>query len=259
MKTNTLFTIIFCLSSLVSFGQSTSDPCAEGDCAPTILTTNINHSLDIDANANNSQRTEDFKKAYKTIRQFQQVHQIKPDWQGKYDASTLTGKSCLKYYQLVSHLGYEYNQNSDFKTYIDANNSNSQGFTEEAFEHSRRSQNLKQRINKKCPEDLKNITQPSLDELTTVFMKLGQILGYFDAQGQMIKQLEPINNNTASNQSTKSKRQQIIDLKATVAQLPVGQSAKDKVKNVTDALNKATPRINALQNILSSLAPRLSC
>lgn len=254
--------ILLICCSLLNFSSNgqAADPCQEGDCDPSIFNTKITHPLIYDA-SNSRQRTDDFKQLHQTITNYRALQNKKTGWQKKYQSGLLTGKSCVRYFHLMGHLGYEYEQNPDFKAYVDTNDPDAANFTKNAFEGCRRTFNLQLRLNKGCPKDLQEVKDtgnPAFDDLRDVYMKLGQVLGYFDKDGNIIKPLEVINNDVSStDQPQLSKRQQVKQLENTIAQLPVGQQTQDKVNGVKNSLNSFSPKISNLKNILSGFTPRL--
>ena len=98
---------------------------------------------------------------------------------------------------------------------------------------------------------------PDLNDLPSVYQKLGQEQGYFDEQGNLLKPLEPTAPAPSQDVSKMSKKQQVEYLKNEVNQLPVGQETKDKISGVKNALASAKPKLGLLKGALGLLNSRL--
>lgn len=176
--------------------------CDDDDCSPVIFNIDLNTT-----GADNSQRTEDFKKAYLELKAIKSTHN--QAWQAKYTGFQLGGATCLRYYQLESYLTHEYHKNPDFKTFIDKQESNIEFFKERGFQSSRRTMNLIQRLKNRCEGEMKKVEDmpnSSLGDLLNIYMELGRQQGYFDENGQQIKQFKDettSNNTTAQVQGSK--------------------------------------------------------
>lgn len=90
-------------------------------------------------------------------------------------------------------------------------------------------------------------------------MKLGQELGYFDEQGNVLKPFEQTVAQPAPQEDIKqqSKRKQVQYLEEQVAQLPVGPETQNKIADVKTGLGKAKPGLGLLKGALALMGSRL--
>ena len=246
------------------YAQDVTDICKDGDCSPDVFNIKLDYPLAFDASANNNQRTEDFKKAYAEMKKLEAGYMLTPGWKTKYDGSQLGGKSCLRHYHINSLLAQEYEQNPDFKKFIENNESDVQAFREKGFDESGKEANLLHRMKKGCPEEVKKHDKQdnnTTEDASKIYMTLGRALGYFDKDGNLLKPIPTKKTNTPAANNTgqkKSKKEQVADLQNQLNQLPLGQPMKDKVNNLSNSVTNALPKVNALKNLLGGLTPRLS-
>jgi len=259
--------LILLFSSILLLKAQTPNTtiCEDGDCSPEVFTIQLDAPL-TPATTEDKKRTEQFKTAYFLVKQLKSNYSQKPGWDNKYQNFQLAGKSCLRLYQLEGFMAHEYELNPAFKSFIDQQESDKEAFLKNGFEASRRGLNLSKRMDTHCSNELKKLEKskgPSLNDLPTIYQKLGQKLGYFDKDGNLLKPLDmPTNNssNTASSKSKepkKSKKEQVEDLKNKVAKLPVGSKMKDKIGGIGNAIKNIGPKLGILGGLLSALKPSL--
>jgi len=257
-KSAALVLLIIFQFSYTTLGQSTSNPiCQEGDCSPNLFSIQLNDPLN-PGQSISPQRTANFKKAYQSFQQIRKTYAQNEGWDAKRAASQLGGKNCLRHYQLEAQFTYEYTQNPDFKSFVDGVDPNANNYTEYGFESSRRGLNLEKRMDNNCPDKVREVKKkeaPALTDLPSIYQKLGRDLGYFDEQGNLLK---PLSTAPAPTGNIKmSKKQQVENLKAQVAQLPLGQDMKNKVGGIQNALGNALPQVGNLQGALSGLSSNI--
>lgn len=147
---------MLCLTALLMLSfqahSQTNEVCLDNDCSPALLAIALNAPEDGSITA---QRTQDFKNAYLKVKQYRNSVANNSDWQRKYANSELGGRSCLRLYQLESYFGDEYDQNPDFRTFIQEQETDIIAFKERCFESSRRALNLVRRMETHCPEEKK--------------------------------------------------------------------------------------------------------
>jgi predicted nucleic acid-binding Zn-ribbon protein len=217
-------------------------------------------------------RTASYQQAFRDFTEVKKTYTNKNGWSGKYAASQLGGKSCLRHYQLESYFADEYVQNKDFKDFVDQQPGNND-FVDKGFQSSRKGLNLQRRMERNCPDEAekaKTKEASNIDDMRNTFMNLGKELGYFDEQGNMIKPIEipeeekkaaqntaskPSNNKAEKDPKTLSRRKQVKKIKERVAALPSQQPTRDKVNNITQDLDKAKPRSNKLGKFLKGMIP----
>ncbi|GAB5552997.1 MAG: hypothetical protein Sapg2KO_25880 [Saprospiraceae bacterium] len=259
-----LLPYLFFLSFSVS-AQNVGNPiCEDGDCAEELFKIELNQPLKPStADKFSSQRTEAFKKAYLDFQKIKNPYTNDPSWQSKYQQSQIGGKSCIRHYQLESNFAHEYLQNPAFKTFVDAQGTESSEYAEKGFENSRRGINLSKRMNDNCPKEAKKAESsngPSLEKLKQSYQNMGQQLGYFDAQGNLLKPLKsldkPIEPDSEDLNNMK-KKDQINLLKDKVSKLPVGAATKNKIGALKDELSKAKPKLGLFNKAMGLLGSRL--
>lgn len=255
--------VIACCSISMALAQTNTSPiCEEGDCSPAVFSVQVEEPLKPEpAGDFNRQRTEHFKQAFNAFKQIKNNYAGSEDWQDKYDDSQLGGQSSLRHYQLEGQFAYEYVQNPDFKKFIDSNVPNAGNFVKDGFENSRKGLNLSTRMGNNCPDELKKLENkkgPTLPDLKMVYMKLGQELGYFDQQGNLLKPLDPPQSVNNQGTSKLSKKEKIAQMKTQVDQLPVGQEMKDKIGGIKNGLVAARPKLGLLKGALWLLNSRLA-
>ncbi|MDF1698615.1 MAG: hypothetical protein P1U56_22375, partial [Saprospiraceae bacterium] len=232
--------------------------CDEGDCPKELFTILLNEPLKPDSEGQYSaDRTEKFKAAYLEFQQIKTKYTQKDKWKKKRQESQLSGKSCLRHYQLESQFGYEYVHNSNFKAFVDANQ-NTTSFTENGFQSSRKGLNLQKRMSTRCPEeieDLKSKPGPALNGLPDTYQKLGRELGYFDEDGKLMKPLEQ--SSPDQDLSKMSKKKQVNALKEKLSQMPFTQAMNDKVSGIAASLNHTQQQLNILSSGLGSIGTNL--
>lgn len=256
--------ILFVFQITYLNGQSDSkDICKEGDCSPALFTIELTEPREPSPPGQfTASRTENFKQAYLSFEKIKSGYANSSEWQSKYKATQIGGKSCLRHYQLESQLANEYSQNPDFKNFIDAQGSQNNDYLEHGFESSRRGLNLERRMKSNCPDDLEEMKKkkgPVMEDLPKEYMQLGKKLGYFDKDGNVLKPLKDLTPATPATSNKKmSKKEQVEQLKNQVSQLPVGQQMKDKVGGIKNALANAAPKLAALKGLLAPLKSRFA-
>ncbi|MCR9098348.1 MAG: hypothetical protein NXI25_00250 [bacterium] len=254
-----LMVAVFSFVSVCAIAQA-NEVCQDNDCSPAL------QAIALNAPENGSitpQRTEDFKNAYLKVKQYLNSVTNNNDWQRKYANSELGGRSCLRLYQLESYFGDEYDNNPDFRAFIQQQEADVMAFKERCFESSRRALNLIRRMESHCPEEkdrTENLAGTTLTTLPNTFMKLGKELGYFDEEGNLLKPfVQPSAPEPTPQEAIKqqSKRKQIQYLEEQVAQLPVGPETQNKIAEAKTGLGKAKPRLGLLKGALGLLGSRL--
>lgn len=247
--------------SLLHAQEAKEDICKDGDCSPEIFSIQLSGPLTA---APSSQRTEQFKTAYKRFKQIKEGYLQKPGWKDKYDAFQLGGQSCVRFYQLEGQFAYEYEKNPDFKKFIDATESDPEAFKKTGFMSSRRGLNLTKRMDINCPREVKKVEDkpgPRVADMPSVYMKLGQVQGYFDSEGKLLKPLEqPVTTAPSSeaDKSKMSKKEQIAQLKNKTSNLPIGPGMVSNLGGIGSALSAARPKVGALSGLLGALKPRFA-
>jgi len=238
----------------VELAAQTNDICQDKDCPTSLLSIKLPSPSE---GAQSPQRTEQYKNAYLKVKQLVKQSEQNADWNGKYAANQLGGSSCLRMYDLEGYFAEEYNQNPGFKVFVDQQESDIKAFKERGFESSRRAINLRRRMQSQCPEQLKEGKEKEKGT-KNAFQELGQELGYFDEQGNVLKPfVPPTPSESVEDIESLSKRKQIQHLKEKVSQLPVGPETKNKLSNIKDGLNKAKPKLGLLKGALGLLGSRL--
>ena len=234
--------------------------CNDWDCPTSVFSIQVDRSLQPDGS--NPRRTEQFKTAYLQLKQIKNNAALDSRWLGDYRSNGLGGRSCLRFNQLESYFAYEYEQNPAFKQFIDRNEPNITAFKEDAFESSRRAMNLQKRIKDSCPSEIRKLDQteaPSSEDFKKVYNKLGQVLGYFDEDGNTIKALPDLPPPTKKKKSRKpKKKERIAQMKSRLDQLPVGQQKRDQLQKTATALAASQPDQDQLNRNLEDLEPRFT-
>ncbi|MEM9819673.1 MAG: hypothetical protein AAF985_01320 [Bacteroidota bacterium] len=270
VKTLVIFSLLL-IGYVLPAQNQLDDICEEGDCSETIFAIPLDAPLAYNpSGTSNTQRTEQYKRAYTLVKQLKTGYQQKSDWQQKYNALQLGGKSCLRLYQLEGFFAYEYLQNPAFKSFVDQQESNVNAFKEKGFESSRRAMNLSKRMGNFCPRELKKLEKkagPSQKDMPSVYTKLGIEQGYFDKDGNVLKaipQLAP-QQTTAKKAKPKklSKRKQVAQLKENLAQLPLGINTQTKLADLSNGLSAAKPKLGlfgrlfkGIKSVFSGLFPK---
>ncbi|MBK8493055.1 MAG: hypothetical protein IPL49_19760 [Saprospirales bacterium] len=263
---NFLTAILFFALAASGLHAQSNPVCEEGDCPADIFSVQLDESLQGQITP---KRTEQFKTAYLQVKEIKTTFaQHDPTWESRYNANALGGRNCVRLNQMESHFAFEYERNPDFASFIDQNEPDIQAFKENGFESSRRALNLKNRMDRHCPQEIKKVEKekgPSLEDLPDVFMKLGQVLGYFDEEGNMIKPLKNFSEAGPDADevneidfSTLSKGKKVNYLKDKVNQLPIGQEKQDQISGLTEGLKAARPSQDQLDKSLKDLEPRFA-
>ncbi len=260
--------LFFSCFSYQAFAQNAPKAiCNDTDCSPALFSISTSEPRLAANGAFSAERTQSFQQTYLQFQQVKSTYVQKSGWASKYAASQLGGKSCLRHYQIESYLANEYAQNEDFKRFVDQQPDGNKDFINKGFQSSRKALNLKRRMEINCPEEAEEAEkkdQQAMDALPENYMTLGQKLGYFDKDGNIIKPIEIPKEElqaaqqpatTQQPQKKLSKRKQVKQLKERVANLPIGQPVQDKVNNVEQDLKKAKPRANKLGKFLKGLIP----
>lgn len=265
-----LLTVTFLFFFLLNIHaqQKNTDVCKEGDCSSDIFKIQLNQPLNpIVPNEYSQTRTEAFKQAYLSFQTIQASYAQKDSWKEKRNESQLRGKSCLRHYQIEAQITYEYVHNPAFKKFIDSKITDSRSFVKNGFQSSRKGLNLSKRMSSKCDKELEELEQkpgPSLSELPKNYQKLGEDLGYFDAEGKLMKPLD-ISSFDGLDISKLSKKKQVKALKEQLGQMPFTQAMDDKISEMKNTVGAATPKLesltkglNQLNSNLGGLLPNLS-
>lgn len=255
-----LITIFLSVLTVTLLQAQTDDVCEDNGCSPDIFSVRLDQPLQ---GAVTPQRTAQFKTAYLQVKQIKSTLSQDPAWESQYNANQMGGRSCLRLNQLESNFAFEYENNPDFQKFIDQNEEDILAFKEDAFESSRRALNLETRMGKHCPQEVKKVEkagEPSLEDQPKVFMKLGQVLGYFDEKGNMIKPLKPVSEEVEEKKPEKklSKKEQVAELQEQVSGLPLGPQKSAEVAAIAEGFKAARPKQDQLHNSLEGLEPRFA-
>lgn len=253
--------LCFTLASSTLYAQP-SDVCEDNGCSSAVFSVKLDAPLQGPVTP---ERTEHFKSAYLQVKQIKDGLRQDLTWEGRYNANALGGRSCVRLNQLESHFAYEYDRNPDFKKFIDQQETDGKAYQENGFESSRRSLNMSRRMETQCPQEarkIKNAGDPSYEEQPAVFMKLGQALGYFDEEGNMLKPMKSLSGIDPEEEevdfSQLSKRKQVDYLKEQVNQLAAGAQKRDEIAGLTAGLMAARPRQEELDRSLEGLESRFA-
>lgn len=240
IKFSTIILFTFLIFPHSSYAQKV-DICENEDCLPDIFFVELNEpSKPADGNYA-PQRTENFKTAYLSFLEISSNYKQSLEWKDKYDGFQLGGINCLRHYKLESAFAHEYLQNTDFRKFIDEQYGANTDLKETGFESSRRAINLEKRMKSKCSKEVKKVY---LANLPSEFNALGIDLGYFDTQGNSLKSLSGV----VENSKNDSKKGQIEKLKMQLVNLPLGVSVTTKI----DALYKSDANLNVKKSSLKN-------
>jgi uncharacterized coiled-coil DUF342 family protein len=265
-KTNAMIRFTYMLFALLLTGslsaQTATDPiCQNNACSEAINAIRLNAPVLPGANGYDAARTAEFETAYRAFKQVRDGHLADAEWQGKYRRFELSGANCLRYYDLESRIAHEYEKNPDFKAFIDKQESDIASFQKAGFDSSRRRINLTSRFKRECPKQQRNAEKEGVtseDESKAVYDKLGQVQGYWDENGNILKQLEAIPEKKEEPQRRMSKKEQVEQLTQTVNALPIGQKTKDQISDLTETVNELGPKAKSLTDRLASTADKIS-
>ncbi len=256
--------ILILLSVLLVFplsAQSTPDPiCENDDCSDAVNAIQLNAPVLPGPAGYDAARTAEFETAYRAFKQVKDGHNNDPEWQGKYRRFELGGANCMRYYDLESRIAHEYEKNPAFKTFVDGQENDIAGFQKNGFESSRRRLNLTTRFKRDCPKQQRNAEKEGLtseDESKAIYDKLGQVQGYWDENGNILKQLEAIPEKKEEPQRRMSKKQQVEQLTQTVNNLPIGQKTKDQINDLSETINELAPKAKSLTDKLANTAEKV--
>jgi len=232
--------------------------CEEGDCPSQVQSIQLSETLKAPPSPS---RTAQFEAAFQALRDLKNTAAQTPGWTQSYRSNALTGPSCLRLNQLEGHLAHEYLINPAFQKFVDGQVPDPNAFLEAGFESTRRALNLSRRMSNHCPQELKALERlpgtPPLDQLPPVFSALGQKLGYFDEQGNLLKPLKDLpQEDPATNApppQKMKKKDQVAYLKEKVQALPVGAPMQQKIAALQQELNAAKPDVSALQTALAQM------
>lgn len=253
---NTL-SLLFLVLNL--FAQTTPDAiCEEGDCPTEVFSIQLDEPNQ--PASYSAERLETFIQAYLAFKIIRDNLKKDLDWKEKYDAFQLGGESCLRYYQLESSFGHEFQKNPDFKSFVEKEDPQAAPqMSRNGFRSSRRAVNLARRMETHCPEKKESTEQKGgtpVASTTHEYQNLGLALGYFDEKGNVIKALEPPKEYKPRNRMSKNER--VENLNKKVADLPIGPKATEEVDKVAEDLKKAAPKFEGLKNFISAFAPLAS-
>ncbi len=240
---------------------STNDVCLDGDCSPEIFSIQLDERPLPSVYTN--ERTDKFKQAYQTFLIIKNNDSQLQGWQIRYNAFELAGKSCLRYYQLESTFGDEYLHNNAFKQFVDQLDGGGGSIVQDGFNSSRRGINLENRMNRKCPSEVRATekeTGPRMENLPLEYNRMGIALGYFDEEGNILKALEePEKPDTYTPPTRKpSKKERIARMKEKVAELPEEFVIQQRPTKLTEAYQAAQPKMDELQDFSQQAKPELA-
>ncbi|KAA3631929.1 MAG: hypothetical protein DWQ02_15620, partial [Bacteroidetes bacterium] len=240
----------------IVFSQTSTDPiCQEGDCPVEIFNIKLNEPIQPEQYT--AERTENFKQAYLVFRAIKAELQTKLDWRDKYDAFQLGGASCLRYYQLESAFGHEFLKNPEFKAFIEKDDpEGAKQMTQNGFRSSRRAANLSIRMDSNCPDQKRTAEKKggtALSATKNEYQELGYALGYFDKDGNVIKELEQPKEYKPRDRMSKNERVERLNQK--VAELPIGPEEQQQLEKAAQDLKTAAPKFEGLKNFVFAFAP----
>lgn len=207
-------------------------------------------------------RTSEFETAYLAFKQIKDSYAADTEWQAKYRSNQLGGANCIRYYDIEGRISHEYEKNAEFKAFVDSEESDIAGFQKDGFESSRRRLNLTTRFDRNCPKQLRDAEKEGLtskEESKAIYDKLGQVQGYWDEKGNILKPLEAIPvEEEEEPQGRMSKKEQVEQLTETVNNLPLGQETKDKLNKLSQNLNDLGPKAKTLTDKLTNTAAKIN-
>jgi predicted nucleic acid-binding Zn-ribbon protein len=241
------------------YGQTSQNAiCENKDCDPAVFNIKLTAPLLAPGGSTTQARTDEFIAAYLAFKQLKNQQSADVAWQEKYRTFELGGSNCQRYYQLESRFAYEYEFNSAFRAFIDQREPSREAFQRAGFGSSRRAMNLLTRMERNCPSEIKKADKqdgPKSEEEKPVYTKLGQVLGYFDEDGNMLKPLEavPVAIPDPAPTQRVSKKERIEKLQDDVSKLPVAQQTQQQIADLQDQLNQLNPQANGLQQSADNL------
>ena len=259
-----LFLLLTLFAGVSLNAQAEPDPiCENKDCPEAVNAIRLNAPVLPGPNGYDAARTAEFETAYRALRKIKNDRTADADWQTKNRRFSLGGANCIRYYDLESRIAHEYEKNPAFKEFIDRQENNIAGFRKSGFESSRRRLNLTTRFNRKCPKQLRNAEKEGLtseDESKAIYDKLGQVQGYWDEKGNILKPLEaiPEAEEEPAPKKRMSKREQVEQLTQTVNDLPLGQETKDKLNNLSRSITDLAPKAEAINKKITNTAAKIN-
>ncbi|MEL6852744.1 MAG: hypothetical protein AAFP92_29815, partial [Bacteroidota bacterium] len=256
--------LALCLPGMM-WAQNPNIPiCQDEDCPPSLFDIKLTEPLLPDsAEGYSKKRTENFKEAYTAFRDAKQTYALNPSWIQKHRAFQLGGRSSLRHYQLEATFSHEYTQNSDFKQWVDTSDPNAATIVQSGFQNSRQGLNLYNRMKNNCPREVKAADSgkgPTLDDLSDAYQSLGQNLGYFDEEGNVLKPIEDniLEEPEILKKAKKvTKKDQVNQLKEQMAQLPLGTAIDSKMDSLKQADQATEPQLKTLESDLQQLGDRV--
>ena len=260
--------IHFLLLLLVSSSLVAQSICDDDTCSDELERIELNQPRDPADGSYTAARTDAFKQAYDQFKQIKDQQEADAGFRDKFRTSALGGRKCLLYYDLDSRFAYEAEKNPDFKAYVAGKEVDPDAYMRHAFESSRRGMNLQRRLDDNCPREIRKSEKDgtaTLDDRRAVYQELGVQQGYWDRQGNTLKQLEaiPAAEPVADSGGRKSKKQQVEELTQAVNALPVGQDTKDKINKLAQDAGNLAPKadelvekLNKTQQTLTDLLPK---
>ncbi|MEM9887952.1 MAG: hypothetical protein AAF849_18805, partial [Bacteroidota bacterium] len=128
-------------------------------------------------------RTDRFIKAFDDFQAILDTYGGDIEWQRKYEKSELSGRNCLKHYQLETYFAYEYMKNEAFRDYVDEQGFDGKQFKTQGFVSADKAVNLEKNMSSQCAATIKKmIKNEEIDPegLKTAYNGLGVDLGYID-------------------------------------------------------------------------------
>ncbi|MEM6316903.1 MAG: hypothetical protein AAF960_04495 [Bacteroidota bacterium] len=242
VKLRAYFLLLLFAISLPASGQQ-KDVCANQDCPPAIMEIPL-------TTADDANRTVQFILAYQQLKQTITTLQQDAEWKQAYDKWDLVGRHCVRMYHLEGLMAYEYTNNPDFKTFIDQQEADKNDFLESGFRACRKALNLEARLRSNCNRELKKLAAsngPRLEDLPSAFQKLGQVLGYFDETGKLLKTLVGPPVADEAQEVAIAKEAALQNLKAQLASLTETDNWNAGIKLCEDQLNGLAQRMEPLK------------
>ncbi|MTB53324.1 hypothetical protein [Lewinella sp. W8] len=233
--------------------------CDNDDCDESVFDIKLTAPLQAPGGTASQARTDEFIAAYLAFKQLKNQQSADAGWREKYRTFELGGSNCQRYYQLESRFAYEYEFNPAFKTFIDQREPDREAFQRAGFESSRRAMNLLTRMDRNCPGEIRKADKedgPKSEQEKPVYTKLGQVLGYFDEDGNVLKPLEAVPTATPDptpDPGRMSKKERIEKLRDDVSKLPVAPETQQKIADLQDQLDKLSPQADKLQRAADQL------
>ena len=110
-----LLILMLCVFGTIQAQENPQSVCENNDCLPEIVDVKIDEPRFPAGGTYTAQRTQNFIAAYKKFDQVQSTYAYNMNWKALHQSSQLTGRNCMRHYQLETRFAHEYIHNPDFK------------------------------------------------------------------------------------------------------------------------------------------------